>query len=299
MRIDLVRRALLFGTLLGLLLTGTRVLAQRGSDDIDYPTWSTLKGYYNYNSAQPLEVETKDLSTTEFYRQHIFLGTKEGKIPALFMRPLAPKAYPCILLLHGYTSKKEDMITRFGDDLVSAGFAVFALDAPQHGERKPKEAPTGLTALATITKQGVLDYRYALDYLKTRKDVKTKEIGLVGYSMGAMMGTILTAVEPRIKASVLCVVGDIPLLMLKTTPKAQQSDLFSVCNSLYAGKIAPRPVLFLNGRKDNIVPYIATMKTYDAAKDGKEIVWYDSGHILPKESTDKVLEWLKERFPKK
>lgn len=297
MRHNFGRRPLLLGAVLGLLLNGTALLAQAGSEDVDIPSWKTLKGYYDYDANLPQEVETKDLSTASEYKQHIVLRLKGREpIPALFIRPNEPKSYPCILLLHGYTSKKEDMVSRFANDLLSAGFAVLALDAPMHGERKPKDTPVTFNSFPTIIKQGIVDYRCILDYLKTRRDVRFKDIGLVGYSMGGMMGTILTAVDSRIKSSVVCVNGDVGFMMLKTATKSMQNELIPICNSLYAGKITPRPILFLNGKRDNIVPRIATMKTYDAAGEGKEIVWYDAGHQLPPEANEKAALWLKEKF---
>lgn len=294
------RRTALLGAFCALVLQGTALNAQ---EDVDLPSWRTLKAFYDYDANLPLEVETKDLSTSNEYKQHIVLRAKGREpITALFVRPSEAKTYPCVLLLHGYTSKKEDMVKQFGNDLLGAGFAILALDAPQHGERKPKEEvkpQNAILHIATLSRQGIVDYRVALDYLKTRRDVRLKDTSLVGYSMGGMMGTILTAVDNRIKASVLCVTGDIAILMLKTSPKSVQNDLFPICNSLYAGKITPRPLLFLNGKRDNIVPNIATMKTYDAAGESKEIIWYDSGHGLPAEVNEKAAVWLKDKVIRK
>ena len=98
---------------------------------------------------------------------------------------------------------------------------------------------------------------------------------------------------------VVCVNGDVVRTMLKTVPKEALNDMYPACNSLYAAKISPRPILFLNGKRDNIVPHAATMLTYDAIGDNKEIVWYDSGHGLPSEAVEKATTWLKEKSKKK
>jgi dienelactone hydrolase len=291
----LTRRSLfVLGIVGGLLLYGGQAWAQKAESKS--PDWKELKGYYDYSENKAPEVELKEEASDASFREHLrFVGTNGEQVPGLFMRPKAEGVYPLILLLHGYTSNKESMISRYGNALVQKGFAVAALDAPLHGERKGE---AGFNKFAALAKQGILDYRRLLDYLKTRKDVDNRRIGLIGYSMGAMMGTVLTAVDSRVKSAVLCVGGDIGIGRVNTMPEAMKKDVYALSTSLYSGKIAPRPVLFQNGKNDNVVLPSTTKLTYEAAGKGKEIEWFDSGHNLPNEANEKAIAWLCTRFMK-
>ncbi|NND97180.1 MAG: hypothetical protein HKN47_07620, partial [Pirellulaceae bacterium] len=84
--------------------------------------------------------------------------------------------------------------------------------------------------------QGTRDWRRAIDYVSTRKEIDSKRIGMVGYSMGGWQTFILTAVEPRIRVSVSCVV---PSLVGQSSPIAPKD---------YARGIGSRPLLMLMGR---------------------------------------------------
>ena len=53
----------------------------------------------------------------------------------------------------------------------------------------------------------VKDASRALDYVDSRPDLDHDKIGYYGYSWGAVMGAIIPAVEPRIKANVLALGG--------------------------------------------------------------------------------------------
>src|SRR5207248_6870836 len=48
--------------------------------------------------------------------------------------------------------------------------------------------------------QVVQDVRRSVDYLESRPDIKQDQIGYLGQSWGAILGSIVLAVEPRLKA---------------------------------------------------------------------------------------------------
>ena len=266
------------------------------------PTYDKLVKTYDYDAKKPLDVKEESQAATGYSSWHLTLTGANGKtVPGVFMRPKAAGVYPCVLLLHGLTSKKEDMTHGFGEALVKNGYAVLALDAPNHGERKPKDDGKGndqsrfqTQFLETVT-EGIRDWRRGIDYLMTRKDVDSKRIGLIGYSMGSMMGSILSALDTRIKASAFCVGGD-PIL-----PMAQamgNATAYSIAPSLFVGHIAPRPILFINGTKDTTMPEAASKRLIDAAGKPKEVIWADSGHILPQNDAAKAVTWIEKALAK-
>ena len=76
-----------------------------------------------------------------------------------------------------------------------------------------------------------------IDYLESRPDIDATRLGFYGISAGADAGTILTALEPRLKASVLQGTG----IWGDETPENNAVD--------YAPRIR-MPTLMLNGRYD-------------------------------------------------
>jgi fermentation-respiration switch protein FrsA (DUF1100 family) len=258
------------------------------------PDWSKIRAFYEYDAHKPPSVKTEERQNAQAYVLHLeFKGPHGEQVYGLFARPKADGVYPCILLLHGLTANKETMALLFGPSLIQQGIALLALDAPLHGERKEAGAePLKPENYARILHDGCREYRIALDWLATRKDIDSKRIGMLGYSMGSLMGSILSGVDTRIQAVTLLVGGETVLPLAALAPAERQASAFSLCPSLFIGHIAPRPVLMLNAKRDHLIPEQAAKYLYNAAKEPKEQLWYDSDHLLPKEAQDNAVEWL-------
>lgn len=261
------------------------------------PTWSHLQETYAYNAKKPLRVKEELKHSDTAYMVHLQIEGPDGKMaPGVFMRPKADGVYPVVLLLHGLTSDKETMLNIFGKPMVEQGVAVLALDAPYHGERKdPKVNPSQPTVFPGVVQQGCREWRRGLDYLATRKDVDMKHVGLLGYSMGSMMGSILGGVDNRISAFSLCVGGDPVLPAAEQLPMMLRDVVYASSPSLYIGHIAPRPLLMLNGRHDTTMPEAASKRLYTAAHEPKQQLMYDCGHILTPEAGMKAVTWILEK----
>ena len=197
-------------------------------------------------------------------------------------RPAGPGPFPCIALLHGLGGNKEQLFNLLAPELVKQGFAVFALDAALHGERR-EEGKSPQAAFLKVVPDTVKDWRQALDWLTKRPEINKERIGLLGYSMGAFQGSILMGVEPRFQAATLCVGGD-PFVKFPGAALASPSN--------FIAHAAPRPVYFANGTKDTTVTPTASKTLLDAAKAPKIIHWIESGHILPPTEVRKGLDWL-------
>jgi dienelactone hydrolase len=255
-----------------------------------------LKAAYAYDAKAPLSV-TADAPAEEgdITRTHLtFTDAKGKKVTGVFLRPKKEGVYPVVLVLHGLGGSKEQMLAAFGKPLVgNAGVAVLALDALLHGERKEEgRAPQDPVAFVDVMRTTVLDYRQALDWLAKRKDVDTKKVGLFGYSMGAMMGSILTGVDERVSAATLCVGGDPIRPMLSAAPPALRTLAEAAAPSNYIGHAAGRPLYLINGTQDKTITPEAAKRLIEAAKEPKTVVWVESGHILPADDVRKGLTWL-------
>jgi pimeloyl-ACP methyl ester carboxylesterase len=116
------------------------------------------------------------------------------------------------------------------------------------------------------------DLGRSIDYLETRPDIDADRLGYMGISWGSAMAPIMTAVEPRLKASVLIVGG---LMMQAVQPVADPFNFL------------PRvtlPTLMLNGRYDSFFPLDASIMPFyenlGTPEADKKIIVTDANHFV-------------------
>ena len=125
----------------------------------------------------------------------------------------------------------------------------------------------------------------SIDYLETRRDIDRARIAYYGFSLGAVLGPILTALEPRFKASILLGggVGGIP----------QPPDIEPI-------NFAPRvrvPTLMVAGRQDFARPVETLQRPLfnllGPPPDQKRLALIEGGHIPRlQDIIREILDWL-------
>lgn len=231
---------------------------------------------------------------------------EEARVPGVLLLPPegAPPA-PAAVLLHGFSSRKEQMAEGVGTTLLAHGIASLALDLPLHGERIEDGEGTSWgmigghvrafdgramrnpLALAGAWREAQRDARLALAYLGARREVDRARLALVGYSMGSFLGVQVAAEEPAVRALVLAAGGDLPQGMPYATA------LRLVADPLRAVKrFDGRPLLMVHGRRDPTVRPEQAQRLFDAAMEPKELRWYDAGHYLPQQALEDAADWL-------
>lgn len=281
---------------------GTSSLAAIGPE-----AFEVMRHFFEYDRDIPLEARIVGrVEEQEYVREKIVLrGPLDSRVPGYLAIPTNGSApYPCVLLLHGIGSSKEDWWDddsfpsggRLARNLLAAGFAVLTLDAEYHGERllnNDFESPMVFTfekgwmerARAMIV-QSTVEHRRAIDYLGTRAEIDTTRIGVIGYSMGGMMAFSLAAVDPRVNVSVASVT---PIL----------KDPYS---ALAVHHFAPyahsRAFLMLMGDADRRNYSLEDARQVYALlqSDAKDLVFYESGHRLPVEWTRTATKWMEEHL---
>ncbi len=195
----------------------------------------------------------------------------------------APLPAPAVLCPHPHGMRwelgKESVVKHHADldwayalDLVEEGFVALAPDAKCFGERQLKkldaeqmgwgeryEAMQELLYGRSLARRHLRDLRTAVDYLTTRKDVDSRRIGCMGFSMGAGHTFMLAALERRIRCSVACCGVSTYKALLKhqilhaffyyvpgLLPSFDMPRILSL--------IPPRPFMILNGRYDSSLP---------------------------------------------
>ncbi|MFG0285009.1 MAG: alpha/beta hydrolase [Phycisphaerales bacterium JB039] len=132
--------------------------------------------------------------------------------------------------------------------LTQAGFHVLVFDYRGYG----RSQRGGRITRAKL----VADTNAAIDYLLTREDVDRQRIGMLGYSLGGVIGLAAAAERDEIRAVVACAAF--------SSWKAIARDHLGPGGALLArpgvdadaaaGRLGERPLLIVHGTADGIVP---------------------------------------------
>ncbi len=255
------------------------------------PLWPKLKAAYDYDGSAAPEVKEEPQDSDKAVVINIsFTGPNGKPVNGTFMRPKAEGVYPCALVMHGLTNNKEIAIKLYGQRLVDKGVAILALDAPEHGKQQaPNKKYWNDQVYTVAVHQGDRNYRRALDYLTARPDIDKERIGSIGYSMGAIMSSILGSVDGRIKALALCVGGD-PFIAVARA--RQHEEDYDVSPSLYLPHFITRPVILFNGKTDPVIVPPAAILLQNAAQPPKKVVWFAGTHDVPASIRAQAVDWL-------
>lgn len=292
-------------SLISLMFTGLG-LARAGQSDFEvvadetYNAWLT---FFSYDREAPLGGRTADRADLNdaVVRENVsYRSGYRGRVPGYLALPKdSSKApFPVILATHGAgggvtQAKNKNYIRQWMELLCANGYAVLAIDARGHGERSHEigfrsvgEVFSVPVARRDMFAGTVVDWRRGIDYLESRPDIDASRLGLLGSSMGTMYGSVLAAVESRIDGAVF-VVGGMPPESWTVMPEVHQAN--------YVGRIAPRPVLMLNGTQDVTLSPAGSKKWFELAGEPKEQLWYETDHGLSGQLelyADKLLEFL-------
>ena len=265
-------------------------------DGVQIPAADT----FDYDTTVPLDPRLDGRPTTTGavrLERLTYAGVDGERVPALFATPRdADGPVACVLLGHGFRGDKVSF--PIWDMLGRAGLATFAIDARFHGDRLDAAAlermATDPRLLARLLRETVVDMRRGVDLLSTRDECHPDRIGYLGASMGGFVGSLLAGADPRVQAPVLLVSGaDWPTMLGSDVVRRFRDEatpdevdrartlLNDVDPKHWVGRISPRPVLMINGERDESVPPESARALHSAARDPKRVVWYDGGHAIP------------------
>ena len=148
-----------------------------------------------------LEIVGEETGVTE---RRFELSVGGEPVPGLLWSPSAGAGTGAVVLVgHGRTShKRNPHILGLAQLLVgSCGWSAVALDAPDHGERRPPAS--GPSWPRPNADQVVHEWQACIGFLADTSDLDMTRLGYWGVSMGTSLGISLLAAEPRIGAAVL------------------------------------------------------------------------------------------------
>jgi cephalosporin-C deacetylase-like acetyl esterase len=243
------------------------------------------------DSNRPLDVSISEVRTIgPVVAQRLEFTAADGqRVPALFARPLSGHEAGCLIYEGGFGSRKEKAIPLWRP-AARLGLSTFSLDMRLHGERgNPKqldEARGDPAASEQVVTGTVVDLRRAIDYLTSLPECRSR-IAYAGFSFGGIIGSILAGRDPRVGAAVIMsvpptfrdIMDEVPNLRRHAERReAVRRRLLPYDPVKWIPRIAPRPVMLLNGNKDPIVPIKEGRHTQAAAREPAVTAIYSGGH---------------------
>jgi hypothetical protein len=217
---------------------------------------------------------------------------KERVRAYLFLPKNARKPYQTVIYFPGgdalFLRSSRDLRLRMVDFIIRSGRAVLFPVYKGTYERGPVPV-TGPGAWRDLMIERSKDLGRAIDYLATRSDIDASRLGYYGISLGSSAGVVLTAIEPRLKASVLLSGG------LEVLPQTPEAEIWN---------FAPRvrvPTLMINGRNDFEYPIETTQlplfRALGVPPDQKRHALFEGGHVPPRihDVIKEILDWF-DRF---
>ena len=208
--------------------------------------FAVIRRLYAYD-ALPLDARTeRGEETPDWRRETVTIGAPYGDeriIVHVYLPQSAPPYQPVIFAAGGDAQilpSSANLRLTESDFVVRSGRALVYPVYKGTYERIVKNA--GPNTGREIAIQRGKDLQRVVDFIESRPDLDRQRIGYYGLSLGAYHGFIGTAIEPRIKASVLVGGG-----LVMWSPPAEV-DPFN---------FAPRvrvPTLLINGRSDFFYP---------------------------------------------
>ncbi|MFO0969863.1 MAG: dienelactone hydrolase family protein [Gemmataceae bacterium] len=242
---------------------------------------------YAFAHAKPLDAKEESLDEAKMHtRLRVeFNGIRDDRVPAYLYVPKGKGPFPAILLQYGIGgNKKTDYIVAIGKQFADHGYVVLTIDSPNCGERRGKDKERGLFgALGSDEISHYCgDYSRAVDLLAARPEVDKERLGFVGISWGAVTGITYCAHDPRIKAVGSMVGGGnfLGLYNAKSAEKAARDPSKSTDPVFHVARIAPRPLLFINVTKDQLMMKPWAESLHKAAGPGAKVVWIETDHYF-------------------
>ncbi len=262
--------------------------------------FQVYKEQYSYDKTDlKSKVEWRNATFKDWAEEKITFNAayeNERVIAYLFLPKSGPPPYQTVIYFPGSGSvsqKSSDNLDRYWEfdvrlsAIVKNGRAVLYpiyKGTFERGDESLSSADRNSHLYTEFLIKLVKDFERCVDYLESRPDIDSRKLAYFGFSWGGVMGSVIPAIESRLKVSVLAVGG----LRGYGRPEAY--------NFNYVSRVRI-PTLMLNGRYDMTSPFETSAKPmFDllgTPADQKKMVVYDTDHFIPQnEFIKETLNWL-------
>lgn len=147
--------------------------------------------------------------------------------------------------------------------------------------------------------QQVVDIRRAMDFLLAQPNIDSERFACVGHDFGGMYGVLAGSLDKRPSQYVIMAATprfpDWYLYTPKLEGEARETfirQMTEIDPITHAGNLSPAPTLFQFATDDFHVPRERAEEFFAAAREPKELRWYQAGHGLNEEATQERMAWL-------
>jgi dienelactone hydrolase len=268
---------------------------------------------FDYDTKQPLDLHDKVIENFDGGTLHdiTYASPKGGPVGAYLVVPNGKGQFAAVLFGHWGNGTRAEFIPEA--KLYARAGAVslipdYPWDRPQPWHKTPDHFDKPELD-REIEIQAVVDLRRGIDFLLARPDVDPKRLAYVGHSYGAQWGSILSAVDKRMKTSVLMAgVAEMADILLrsddpgmvdfrKNQPAGQLEKYAQVTGDIdaihFVGRASPIPLLLQFATYEQYFDKTSMQHYVVAASDPKKVLYYDTGHDLndPQALEDRY-DWL-------
>jgi alpha-beta hydrolase superfamily lysophospholipase len=262
------------------------VFVSLGLLPVGYCGFTALIAYTFLHPARMAIRETPEADGLKYESISFRSDTDNLKING-WLIPAEGKPRGVIVLCHGRQGTRGSMRS-YLPWLHRAGYTLLTFDFRASGE---SEGDT-----STIGMNEVRDALGAIQYVKSRPELRGLPLGIFGHSMGGAVAIQAAAKSPEVRA----VVADSPFASLDRAVSYRFRSVFGSSAPLVSepvrffgermggfdtttvsplaavGKIAPRPLFLIHGTKDNVTSMEDSKMLYEAAGGPKDL-WLVEG----------------------
>lgn len=272
-------------------------------DQANVPKMYQLQAHtFDYRMSLRKKMPTIDVNVYDVqFPSPIKSPHKENNIVhARYYRPNNQKQpMPGIVVLH-ITGGDQTLSRMFSTYFAQKKIPALFMQMAYYGPRRPPNSGIKLLSAKNIPRtlngirQTVLDIRRASAWLESRPEIDKKRLGLMGTSLGSIIGALASEMEPRFRRTAMLLGGGGLIDAYYDHPRAEQYrklwETFGGSKAVLKKMVAPydpitkaanlkgRNLLMLAGKQDQVVPPIMARAMWEASGKQK-IIWYDCGHF--------------------
>lgn len=247
---------------------------QVAASPVDEPLLSTPLARVEFSDWRLME----DTGKTSTFAAEFPSAYPSGRVQndTVHLQVMVPKGVakpPVVLLLHYWGAPDLRAETAQATRLAKLGIASVMMELPYHLSRTPSGTRSGELAISPdpaslrqMMIQAVGDIRRTVDWIESRPELDASRIGLAGTSLGAVIGSVAFAVEPRL-GSYCSVLGgaDLAGILWRSARLVRERDVMRrnglTRESLTKALVTIEPLTHL--RQDDLRPIFVIGAKYD------------------------------------
>lgn len=261
-------------------------------------------------SAEEILPSFKKLSSHTHYSQYELIFKSPVQTPfknnnrvytEVFLPRDRAETVPLVIVLPGIAEPNKWIEHVFCRRLAKQGIASLLIELPYQFHRKPFPGISSKKLFLAIKPevikknfdQAIKDVQSALVWVRSQPEFNKSSIGIMGVSLGSLIGLVVMGKDPAIAGGVF-ILGGIDLSeiiwhgsytkkLTKTFARQgyTQENLKSLFKSIdpenYTDRLQDRPIKLYNARWDRIIPKKSVIKLWDALPSADK-KWLFGGH---------------------